>query len=1001
MLQARDGGVRFSLYLNREAKPPEVLEQHADRVGFHRADPMPLHPKGGNFSIKAVTNLLPAGPGLFSLALVTLGDAELKLGDATHRMPSLNRTAWPASYRVSAHPQGSREYLHDRILSTRWTTGRAKKKGDWIQVDLPEAQRVHGVVLDSAPSGMRDCPMDFSVSLDKGANAWNRIAELKVPQMAASTVDAMFPPQPAKSVKIENRGTHGSLWWSVHELHLITDKLLDRIAVKTRLGRSNPLQITYRPPPEETEGAAGGFERDYSLLRMYWKPPGQNWQPVPGWAFGAGGSRLLPGWAFTWLNEGGRLLPWMWALLLALWIVRLWPASKSGQAQPGGRVDALPYRLMLAAGVLLLVTLLDDFADTSGLFRFWSTMVYGPHPEPYVQRSWLWTAGAAGLALAAALLLRWRRPRLDRGLFAWGVAAMILLQAGLVIVWLQALGLEFPLTNNDHGNFQYSHAIWEHTLLPFIHYNPFWNAGITEWEPVRNGSFSAFVLARPLTWFLPIQKAYTLFTPIIFVILLPWIGFASLRASGAGRTGSLLGGLILIMPHSNWAFWLSMGASAGLISAALTLPALAFFWRLVENRGSPWLNALIASGAFSLGLFWMPSVFAACIPCLGLFALHAGQFRDKPAWGLGLLSLCILLLSLPWILDFMAHFEVGSFTMHSLSLRAPKWPLVPHRLWTQTGELNPLLLFAGLCGLPLLGGKKRIFIIAYTVYLLLTTTLIRDFFHGYQLGRMQQFYAIALMFPAARLLDQTPLLLRERNWSNSLAFGGLAACICLQAVIAFNFYSDNLNKRGLGTAPLQVMALANYLARADIPDGRILLAGKTRMQYGGSAAYLQLIIKRPMIADYHVATLNKKLEVKLPPELCIRPPSAADFKHLLMLYNVTRLVKDQQDPGDKWNRYLEGLDFLAPSLKVDKRFQVYKTRFEPSWLLEGRAKVRADFNRITVEPLDSGPLVLKFCFEPGLQASGAVKLRPVKVWQGVNFIGCSGHGGKPFCIEFE
>jgi hypothetical protein len=543
-------GVRLNYFLSRDASGPQVLRHGADRLGFHRAKPLPFYPKGGDFSIKINGHLYPPRPGNYRLALVSLGSAELRIGSQSYKLPSLHQVAWPDGYLASSSPQGQTRLMRDRDLATRWTSGRAKRLGDWIKVKLPRTEQVHGVVLDSAPSGMRDCPLRFGVRLKTADGDWEPVADVDVPGMKASTVDAMFAPMKADEIQITLLAEHGSFWWSVHELHLITDQVLDSMAVQVSLDRDTAISLTHRPPPEETKGAPGYIKRDYGLLRLYWKPPGQDWEPVPAWALGAKSNRLLPGWITALIQPMGRLLPWLWAGLAALWIALLWPGQSGPDRWAGSFSPDSHHKLVLSAGILLLIGSLDDLAGFSGIFRFWTTLIYGPVVQPSLWQIACWTAGALGLVAISTLLLHRARPGpgRNRNLFPWALAALVMIQAGLTITWLQSLGLTWPLVNNDHGCFQYAHSIWQNTLAPLIHYNPFWNAGILEWEPVRSGSFAAFLLARPLTWFLPISKAYTLFTPIIFALLLPWIGFASLRGFGAGRTSSLLAALILIMP---------------------------------------------------------------------------------------------------------------------------------------------------------------------------------------------------------------------------------------------------------------------------------------------------------------------------------------------------------------------------------------------------------------------------------------------------------------------
>jgi hypothetical protein len=1004
-LYGQYGGVELEFYLNRQAEGQAVLERKAARIAYHRARQFAFHPKGGDFSMRAKTYLIPERSGEYSLAAVSLGSTRLSLAERSKWQTSLNKLAFPQDWQLASSPAGEVHLATDRVLATRFSTGRPKREGDSLSVKFPREQTIHGVVMDSAPSGMRDCPLRFLVKTRDREGNWSQKANVNVPSMRASTVDALFSPQKARALKVELKGSHDHFFWSVHELHVISNGLLDQLALKTRLSGPTPLQLTYLPPAEEIPGGPGSLQRDYGLLLLFWKPPGKDWRLVP-----AQHLSLAPQdgfWAALARHPlAGRLLPWLWALMLALGLALTLKAWRGGghradtpeQAPGPGQVRARRLALALL-GVLALV----DLMGWSSLFGFWSTLLFGPLVEPGLAVRGTWAAVLLGLGLLAFLLTVWPKPRRlwPGGGFAWAAGGLLMLQLSLGILWMQALGWQSPLSHLDHGAFLYAHSIWDQFPYPLIHYNPFWNGGIEEWEPVRNGSFAAYALARPLTWFWPLSKAYTLFIPLIFGLILPWTIFFSLRSLGASRPGALLAALTGLIPHTNWVYWVSTGASAGLLSAGLSLPALAAFWRLSQNRGNPWLNALAGAAAFSLALVWMPFVFAATLPCLALLIIHARDLRGRRLWGLLLMALLILGAGLPWVLDFAAKFKVLSFAQQSMHL--PE--LDPGRMWRdfygQLGEFNPLLLIPGLMGLAWLKPKKRWFMAGYVVYLLALIELVAQYMPNYQLNRMQQFLAIALTIPAAFLWNGFKDRPGSSPWLRGLAYSGLVMVVALQIAGALNFYSVSLEKRSPETAPAPVMALANWLSRPGAPAGRILLAGQTDKQYGGCAAYLQMLTRKQMIADYHVGTLQRNLEVKLPPELCRTPPAPGDFKRLLRLYNVTQVVKDIWNPKDPWNRYLKGLAWLQPEKLVDGHYQVYLTGVASSYVLQGEARVKAALNRIRVWPRNEAPLVLKYRYVTGLRASNGVKLTPREVWPRVDFIACDGHRGQLFEIVFR
>ncbi len=105
----------------------------------------------------------------------------------------------------------------DGDLGSRYTTGESMKEGMWIQLELPQSEKIVGVVLDAAKSKgdyPRGCTIEFSTD---GQN-WTKPLKQRDGKNAKLVVE--FPEKEAKFVKITQTGKH-SLYWSIHDLNLL------------------------------------------------------------------------------------------------------------------------------------------------------------------------------------------------------------------------------------------------------------------------------------------------------------------------------------------------------------------------------------------------------------------------------------------------------------------------------------------------------------------------------------------------------------------------------------------------------------------------------------------------------------------------------------------------------------------------------------------------------------------------------------------------------------
>ncbi|MDF1658164.1 MAG: discoidin domain-containing protein [Verrucomicrobiales bacterium] len=105
----------------------------------------------------------------------------------------------------------------DGDLATRFTTGQSMKPGMWVQVELPQATEISGLILDAAKS-RNDYPRGCEVQLSTDGETWSEA--IKRPEEKNPKVVLEFPEQEAKYIRIMQTGEH-RLYWSIHDLQIL------------------------------------------------------------------------------------------------------------------------------------------------------------------------------------------------------------------------------------------------------------------------------------------------------------------------------------------------------------------------------------------------------------------------------------------------------------------------------------------------------------------------------------------------------------------------------------------------------------------------------------------------------------------------------------------------------------------------------------------------------------------------------------------------------------
>ena len=128
----------------------------------------------------------------------------------------LSRTGWtPTASNTSPWPNDALTNMLDGDLSTRYSSGAGQAPGQWVTVDMGQAQTFKTVVLDSG-SSTSDYARSADVYASSDGSTWSKIASIA----SARPVEvASFATQTARYIKVVNTGTAGN-WWSIAEFNV-------------------------------------------------------------------------------------------------------------------------------------------------------------------------------------------------------------------------------------------------------------------------------------------------------------------------------------------------------------------------------------------------------------------------------------------------------------------------------------------------------------------------------------------------------------------------------------------------------------------------------------------------------------------------------------------------------------------------------------------------------------------------------------------------------------
>jgi HEAT repeat protein len=137
-------------------------------------------------------------------------EAELAIRKIKETLLSKNLKAKASRDNANAHN------ALDGNPSTRWSTGRGMKPGDWFVLDLGVESTVTGLTLDTSNSP-RDYPRGYEVYVSFDGGSWGK--PVLTGKGAKPVTEIKFDrPVKTRFVKIVQTGSSDSWHWSIHEL---------------------------------------------------------------------------------------------------------------------------------------------------------------------------------------------------------------------------------------------------------------------------------------------------------------------------------------------------------------------------------------------------------------------------------------------------------------------------------------------------------------------------------------------------------------------------------------------------------------------------------------------------------------------------------------------------------------------------------------------------------------------------------------------------------------
>lgn len=136
----------------------------------------------------------------------------------------------PARFTVTAsHASPTAGWIADRDAASLWSTGRPKRGGEWIEVDLGRVEPV--ALVRWLPGAYQEVPGGLRLELSQDGASWRRVIELPayagplywsggrpMARVRGGRVELRVPPTPTRYLRLTQTGTNPVWPWTVREL---------------------------------------------------------------------------------------------------------------------------------------------------------------------------------------------------------------------------------------------------------------------------------------------------------------------------------------------------------------------------------------------------------------------------------------------------------------------------------------------------------------------------------------------------------------------------------------------------------------------------------------------------------------------------------------------------------------------------------------------------------------------------------------------------------------
>ncbi len=679
-------------------------------------------------------------------------------------------------------------------------------------------------------------------------------------------------------------------------------------------------------------------------------------------------------WGMSPVSDVVRIV--FFALLVAIWS---WPFT--GQA-------AMTRNSVLVVGTVLLALFVAGPLAHHAQFLY-----FGWLPRLATLRHFILARFTWGCVLTVLLAFVFRRIR-SRAWVPWLLLAVLVAAQLLAVrsLWKLTAGGTMPVYSDDAPSFLFRTAEFWHSFPWRENYVPFWNGGVVNSVLTSSGLPGWALLTAPVWAFGPPHAVQPFAIALAFLVLLPLLLAWALRADGAGPTASLAGAILLLVAPRSFYLWVFHFGTVGAGVAWAALPSALLFLHAVavRHRRSPLMLLGLVLSLFFAGQW--PQTWPI-LALFGLLALCAALHDFDRQTFLALMGCAVLLLVLyaPALVSMVAASDLVAYTTKGGGSAAARASL-PARFWEafSSGTTDwalkggPLLAVFGLAGLSFLPRRApRRWIGAALLGVAFLYSAGPLLAPRMQLYRMSVAFAL-LLVPSAALALRRLLMRRSPVWAGLQ--GAALALLVLLAPNAGQLYA------GKGAAPFAAMPpwIAGFAGwiRENVPEnGRLLFAGRTSHAYGrGHVAYLPILAGREMIACDYYEFPPGLAETDSPPPSAARAPGGVHG--WLLRHGATHVVAFSEKKRKAFRAhpdlYREVVAFDSPE---DRTFDIFEIVGARGVFLEGDGRVRADFNRLEIEPASGVERIrLAYTWSDRFHVDGPAEIAPFETEDGERFL---------------